>query len=180
MRPPRSLIGIALLLAALVLAGCGGASEAGDPGPTTALGLLDASSSPMPAASPIRGGVTASMSPDPSTGPSPELCGRIGTVQARLAELAALELRPTARVTLDIELSRVQAAFSDMGQNVLDASGLDLDEALRRVGYRLDDLALAVEDFRTNSRPREAANHVAEEATLFADTLAGFFLLAGC
>jgi hypothetical protein len=174
------MAGVALLLAALVVAGCGGASEAGDPDPTTAVGLSDASRSPMPAASPIRGGVTASMSPDPSTGPSAELCERIGTVQTRLAELAALELRPTARVTLDIELSRVQAAFSDMRQDVLDASGLDVDEALRRVGYRLDDLTLAVEDFRTTSRPREAANHVAEEATLFGDALAGFFLLAGC
>ena len=60
--------------------------------------------------------------PDPSVGPSVELCERIETVQSRLADLSALELRPTARVTLDIELSRVQAAFSDMRQDALDVA----------------------------------------------------------
>ena len=60
----------------------------------------------------------------PSVGPTVELCDRIETVQSRLADLSALELRPTARVTLDIELSRVQAAFSDMRQDALDARDL--------------------------------------------------------
>jgi hypothetical protein len=177
-RRTRSLTGLVLVLLAVVLAGCGGASEAGDPVPTAATGLPIGIDSPVPVASPV--GVEVGSSPDPSTGPPPELCDRIGTVQSRLSELAALELRPTARVTLDIELSRVQAAFSDMRQDVLDARGLDLDEALRRLGYRVDDLTLAVEDFRTNSRPRDAADHVAEEAVLLGDALAGFLLLAGC
>jgi hypothetical protein len=178
-RPTSGFSGLALVLVALVIAGCGGASEAVVPVQTAASGLSAGDASPMPVPSP-GGGVTAESSPAPPVGPSPELCDRIGAVQARLSELAALELRPTARVTLDIELSRVQAAFSDMRQAVLDSRGLDLDEALRRLGYGVDDLTLAVEDFRTTSRPREAADHVAEEAVLLGDALAGFLLLAGC
>ena len=51
---------------------------------------------------------------------------------------------------------------------------------IRFLGYRIDDLALAVEDFRTTSRPRDAVSHVTEEAGVFADALAGFHLQVGC
>ena len=167
------------LVVGLIIAGCGGPSDAGEPLRTTPGATAVVLGSPMPLETPASGAASSPASGEP-VGPSGRLCDRIGTVQARLSELAALELRPTARVTLDIELSRVQAAFSDMRQGVLDSRGLDLDEALRRLGYRLDDLTLAVEDFRTTSRPREGANHVAEEAILLGDALAGFLLLAGC
>jgi hypothetical protein len=122
----------------------------------------------------------AGTSPGASISPEVELCESIQVVQSRLATLSALELRPTARVTLDIELSRVQAGFTDLRQDALDTRELGLADSLRRLGYRLDDLALAVEDFRTSSRPREAANHVAQEGVAFGDALAGFRLEAGC
>jgi hypothetical protein len=153
---PAPVLALAL---SLVLAGCGGTPEASTPG---ALMVEDGT---LPA-------------PSGAILPSPSPVG--DGSQARLAALAALELRPTAEVTLDIELSRVQAGFSDMRQDALAARELDLEDSLRRLGYRLDDLALAVEDFRTTTRPREASRHVEIEATAFADALAGFQLQAGC
>jgi hypothetical protein len=177
-----SRLAVLAFVASLALAGCGGGTEAGIPDP---VGIDDAAPpgpsqpvvavSTMPVGSPSAGVRIAA-----SVGPSVELCERIEIVQSRLTALSALELRPTARVTLDIELSRVQAGFSDMRQDALDARDLDLDDSLRRLDYRLDDLALAVEDFRTTSRPREAASHVEEEAVVFADALAGFHVEAGC
>jgi hypothetical protein len=115
-----------------------------------------------------------------SRDPTANLCEGLAEVQSRLSVLAALELRPTARVTLDIELSRVQVSFSELRQDALDARDLELEDTIRRLGYRLDDLALAVEDFRTSSRPRDAARHVATDAAAFADALAGFELQTGC
>ena len=169
-------------VAMLALAGCGGGTEAGVPAP---LGIDDAAlpapSLPVAPVPTFAGGeLPAVGSAGPSLGPSVELCDRIETVQSRLADLSALELRPTARVTLDIELSRVEAAFSDMRQDALDARDLDLTDSIRFLGYRIDDLALAVEDFRTTSRPRDAVSHVTEEAGVFADALAGFHLQVGC
>jgi hypothetical protein len=178
-RRRSALLALAL---SLVLAGCGGSPEVSTPGPLSVDdGALPVPSGTLvPSSSPPGDGRTAIASPGPSAGPSAEICERIAIVASRLATLAALELRPTAEVTLDIELSRVQAGFSDMSQDALAARELDLEDSLRRLGYRLDDLALAVEDFRTTTRPREAARHVAIEATAFADALAGFQLQAGC
>jgi hypothetical protein len=177
---------LTLLLAGLVLSGCGGPSEAGEPIPspgavpsTSAAGSTSPAfgspspETPGPAASAAAGGA-------PAGGVTPELCEGFETVRMRLGTLAALELRPTAKVTLDIELSRVQVAFSDLRDEIQAARDLDVDEPLRLLGYRLDDLALAVEDFKTTPRPRVAANHVAEETVVFGDALAGFELLVGC
>jgi hypothetical protein len=177
-----------LSLCVLVLAGCGGPSEAVEPlssltGPSPPGSAL-LSGTPGPeataGASADPGDATAGGSAEPADGPSAEVCGHFANVRTRLAGLAALELRPTARTTLDIELSRVQVAFADLREDVLAAPDLDADEPLRVLGYRLDDLALAVEDFRTSPRPRVAADHVAEEVVIFGDALAGFELLLGC
>ncbi len=174
-----ALVALALWIPVLVLAGCGGPSEAGEPLSSLAAPSPAALGSSLPPGTPDPE-ATASGSAEPAGGPSAELCAQFGTVRTRLAALAALELRPTARTTLDIELSRVEVAYSDLRTDVLDAPDLDVDEALRLLGYRLDDLALAVEDFRTSPRPRLAADHVAEEAVVFGDALAGFELLVGC
>jgi hypothetical protein len=174
----RHLAALALLAAAL--AGCGGSAD--DAGPYAAA-VDGAQPGPSQLAAPMAtqaGEPLTVGSADPSVAAALELCDRIAVLRSRLAALTGLELRPTARVTLDIELSRVQAGFSDMRQAASDARELDLAEPLRRLGYRLDGLALAVEDFRTTSRPREAARHVEEEGASFADTLAGFELQAGC
>jgi hypothetical protein len=168
------------IAASLLLAGCG-APEPGDPG---AAGF-DQGPSPATIASPSAVmGVPVETSPigsaGPSTDPASRLCEGLAAVQSRLAVLAALELRPTARVTLDIELSRVQVSFSEMRQDALATREPELEDTISRLGHRLDDLALAVEDFRTTSRPRDAARHVATDAAAFADALAGFALQTGC
>jgi hypothetical protein len=181
-RPSRVLVALLALVATLVVAGCGGSPVAGVPDP---VGLDEpaapTASAPVGAApSQLVDGAIPSDSPGPSTDPLAALCPQLATIQARLTQLAALELRPTARVSLDIELSRVQAAFSDMRQDATDTDDPGMDDTLRRLGYRLDDLALAVEDFRTTSRPRDASKHVETEAAAFADALAGFQLQSGC
>ena len=180
-RPSLALAALLALVATLVLAGCGGSQVAGIPDP---VGLDEPAaptvSAPVGPAPSQPDGAIPSDSPGPSTDPFAALCPQLANVQARLTQLAALELRPTARVSLDIELSRVQAAFSDMRQDATDTDDPGMDDALRRLGYRLDDLALAVEDFRTTSRPRDASKHVETEAAAFADALAGFQLQSGC
>ena len=117
-------------------------------------------------------------------GPSPDtaavLCERIGFVQSGLARVQAVELRPTAKTSLDIEFGRVDSAFSQLRQTELGEVRETLTAPLRRLHYGVEDLRLAVEDFRTTSRPREAAAHVEEESEALADALAAFALLAGC
>jgi hypothetical protein len=177
--PVRRRAALLAIAASLLLAGC----DAADGGDAGGVGVEDAapgaSTSPPPFMS-VPWETPPIGSVGPSTDPTAKLCEGIAAVGSRLSVLAALELRPTARVTLDIELSRVQVSFSELREDALDARELELDDTVRRLGYRLDDLALAVEDFRTTSRPRDAARHVATDAAAFADALAGFELQTGC
>ena len=119
-------------------------------------------------------------SPEPSPDTAAVLCENIRLVQAGLARVQAVELRPTAKTSLDIEFGRVDSAFSQLRQTDLGDARLTLTSPRRRLHYRVEDLRLAVEDFRTTSRPREAAAHVEQESEILADALAGFSLLAGC
>ena len=48
------------------------------------------------------------------------------------------------------------------------------------MGYRVDELKLAVEDFRTNPRPKRAVPHVEEHAASLSDAVASFGILARC
>lgn len=108
------------------------------------------------------------------------LCDHVGSVEETTAALRAVELRLPNRVALDIELGKLQAAFLELGQADLGELEEPLEEPLTRLGYRLIELDLAVEDFRTDPRPRRAAAHVEEDAEAFADALAGFAILARC
>ena len=109
------------MLASLTLAGCGGATDDGGPYAAAVDGAQAGPSEPAaPVATPA-GDPAALGSTDPPLAPAVELCERIDVVRSRLTALSDLELRPTARVTLDIELSRVQAGFSDMRQAASDA-----------------------------------------------------------
>lgn len=98
----------------------------------------------------------------------------------RLAGLRAIELRLPNRVALEIELGKIQAAYSELRQADLGDLEERLEDPLIRLGYRIDELQLAVEDFRTNPRPRRAAPHVEEDAAVVADTIASFGILARC
>jgi hypothetical protein len=78
------------------------------------------------------------------------------------------------------QLARDPRGAIELAVNQLLSLGRGRDTAPAGASYRIDDLALAVEDFRTTSRPRDAATHVADEAVAFADALAGFHVQAGC
>ena len=56
----------------------------------------------------------------------------------------------------------------------------ELERSLTRLGYRMGELELAVEDFRTNTRPKRAAPHVEEDTQKVADELAAFVILSRC
>jgi len=173
---PRSLplsVGvITLSFVALIGLGCGSAS--GEPADVDAGQSVDASA--VASGSP---GVR-SAGPLPSGDVHAELCRRIGEVDARLTTMRAVELRLTNRVALDIELGQLQVAVAELQAADLGPFQDDLETPLRLLGYRLGDVELAVEDFRTNSRPQRAAPHVERESHAFADELAAFVLLARC
>ncbi len=161
---PRSTAALAVLLP-LVIVACGGGeatTEATEP-----------SLSPSPAAS-------RSARPIASVDPEGVLCLRVADLERRLASLRAIELRLPNRTALDIELDKLQAAYVELENVDYGASEERLEGSLKRLGYRLGELELAIEDFRTNSRPRRAVPNVEEDAQKVADELAAFVILSRC
>lgn len=150
----------------LVVAGaCGGdttAETSADPNLTA---------SPAPSASP---------SAFPTMDPEGELCLRVGEMEARLAQLQAVELTLTNRTTVEIELDKLQAAFVELERVDLGAREDELEDSQKRLGYRMGELKLAVEDFNTNHKPKKAAPHVEEDSQKVADELDAFVILSRC
>ena len=101
-------------------------------------------------------------------------------MESRIAALRAVELRLPNRVALDIELGKLQAAFASWRRRTSDHSPSSWRRPLTRLGYRLGEVELAVEDFRTNSRPQRAVTHVETDAQTFSEELAAFAILARC
>jgi len=122
----------------------------------------------------------ASMDPLASIDPGVALCAHVATLAERMAGLQAVELRLANRVALDIELGKMQAAYSDLRQADLADLEERLEDPLTHLGYRIGELELAVEDFRTNPRPKRAAPHVEGDAAMVADAIASFGILARC
>ena len=95
--------------------------------------------------------------------------------------LLALELRIENRVPLDIELGKIQSTFGELRRADFGEQDDQLEDPLRRLGYRLIDLEIAVEDFRTRrGRFRPAIVHVEADAGAFDTALASFAILARC
>ena len=166
----------AALLGALVfvVSACSGGGAAPAPSGSAVPGATaGASPSLLPEA-------LASLDPGASGEPASDLCTQLASVGERIAALRAVELRLPNRVALDIELGKLQAAFSEVSQADLGPFADQLETPLTRLGYRLGEVELAVEDFRTNSRPQRAAPHVESAAQTFADELAAFVILARC
>jgi hypothetical protein len=167
----RRLPGLLVLLVVITaaVAACSG-SAAPAATATPALGA----SMPAPTVTPAGPGADASLDA------AGLLCVRLGAVEERLAALRAVELRLPNRVALDIELAKLQAAFGELAAADLGALEDRLEDPLVRLGRRLAELELAVEDFRTNSRPQRAVPHVAGDAETFADELRAFAILSRC
>jgi hypothetical protein len=158
---------MAVLLVAGLLSACTESSQAEVP------------ASPDPSPGVIMAVITAA--PDASPGPGVSLCEHVDAVEERLAALEAVELRLPNRVALDIELGKLQAAFVELRQaDLFGPFESQLETALTRLGHRLEELELAVEDFRTNPRPQQAVTHVETDATTFGSELSAFAILARC
>ena len=112
--------------------------------------------------------------------PGPGACESVLALVERVDELLEVPLRIQNRVSLDIELGKVQAAFAEVRRADLGELDSQLEDPLQRLGYRLIDLEIAVEDFRTNRRIRDAAAHVETDASAMDDAVAGFAILARC
>lgn len=157
-------------LAALTLvavSACGGATSGGD-------------APSRPPASPDTEVALRTPRPMGSADPRAVLCQRVTDTNARLTALRAIELRLPNRVALEIELDKLQAAYGELRDTDLGEDEERLEGSLTRLGRRLGELELAVEDFRTNPRPRRAVPHVEEDAQKVADELDALTLLTRC
>lgn len=167
---------IALLAIALVLVGCA-AAEPPALGAGDRNGLGSGSSQEPPYATSLPG---QAFQPLGSGDVGAELCRRVGEVEARLTSMRGVELRVPNRVALDIELGQLQVAVGELEEADLGAFEDELETPRTRLGYRLREVELAVEDFRTNTRPQRAVPHVEKDTQTFADELAAFTILARC
>ena len=104
----------------------------------------------------------------------------LGEMETRLASLRAVELKLPNRTNLEIEFDKLRATYSELEGVDLEVREKELERSLTRLGYRMGELELAIEDFRTNTRPRRAAPHVEEDSQKVADELAAFVILSRC
>jgi hypothetical protein len=151
----------------LVAAACGGETAPGtslDPSAVAA-----ASPSPSPSPSTI-----------PTMDPEDELCLHVGEMGLRLGTLQAVELTLPNRTSLEIEYEKLRAAFEELDRVELGEREGELSDSLTRLGYRVGELKLAVEDFRTNTKPRRAVPHVEEDSQKVSDELNAFVILSRC
>lgn len=135
----------------------------------------DASASPSPSPSP-----TASPSELPTIDPEGELCSRTNEMDERLGTLEAVPLSLPNRTSLEIEYEKLRASYEEIERADLGEREDELEGSLTRLGYRMGELKLAVEDFQTHSRPRRAAPHVEEDTRKVVDELRAFIILSGC
>jgi hypothetical protein len=155
-------------VALLVASACGGHSEAdSSPDPSGRPQVATASASPSP-------------SPEPTVDPEGELCQLIGDLGLRLATVQSVELTLPNRTSLEIELDKLMATHEELERSDLGDREAEMEDSLTRLGYRMRELELAVEDFRTSSRPRRAAPHVEEDARKVANELTAFVVLSRC
>jgi hypothetical protein len=161
----RHTLATLALLTMVVAGACAGDATAG----TSAAPSLAAT--PAPSASP---------SAIPTMDPEGELCLRVGEMEMRLAELQTVELTLPNRTSLEVELDKLEAAYIELERVDLGQREDELEDSLKRLGYRMGEVKLAVEDFRTNPKPKRAAPHVEEDSQKVADELNAFVILSRC
>ncbi len=162
---PRLLVALAVTTM-LVVGACGGEGTTGAPADPTAMAVA---ATPSPSPSVI-----------PTVDPEGELCLRVGEMVTRLEALRAVELTLPNRTALAVELDKLQAAYVELERVSLGAREDELEDSMKRLGYRMGELDLAVEDFQTNPKPRRAAPHVEEDSENVADELNSFVILSRC
>jgi hypothetical protein len=162
----RSIVALAAAAMLLVTA-CGDESISG--AAAAPLASATASASPSPSPSLI-----------PTVDPEGELCVRVGEMVERLTTLQSVELTLTNRTSLEIEFEKLRAAYEELERTDLGDRADELEDSLTRLGYRMGELKLGVEDFQTNPKPRRAAPHVEETAQKVADELSSFAILSRC
>ena len=136
---------------------------------------VDGAGSPSPSPSP-----TASPSTVPTIDPEGELCARVDEMRSRLGTLQAVPLTLPNRTSLEIEFEKVRASYEEIERTDLGEREDELEDSLKRLGYRLGELRLAVEDFKTNSKPKKAAPHVEQDSQKVIDELGALVILSGC
>ena len=165
-RAPLRLLTLMVAMLLVVVA-CGGDEAGAGAIPSASVDPLAVEASPTP-------------TPLPTADPEGEMCLQVAEMDERLASLRAVELKLPNRTTLEIELDKLQAAYSELEDVDFGVRRKELERSLTRLGYRMGELELAIEDFRTNTRPKRAAPHVEEDAQKVADELAAFIILSGC
>jgi len=159
----RTLAALAVVTL-LVANACGGDASAE---------VTDPSASPSPAP-------TASPSTLPTIDPESELCDRVDEMEARVGTFKAVPLTLPNRTSLEIEFEKVRASYEEIERTDLGEREDVLEASLTRLGHRMGELKLAVEDFKTNSKPRRAAPHVEEDTQKVVDELNALIILSGC
>jgi hypothetical protein len=152
------------------------------------LALVVASACSGDTSTDVAAGATAGASPTPSPSPSAfptvdpegELCLRVAEMEERLSGLRSVELTLPNRTSLEIELDKLQAAHVELERVDLGDREDELQDSLKRLGYRMGELELAVEDFKTNPKPRRAVSHVEDDSQKVANELNAFVLLSRC
>jgi hypothetical protein len=150
-------------LLALALAACGGISGAA---PEVAPALAISPSPQAASAEPYELVAT--------------LCRRAAELRSQLSELSGVPLRAGNRDRLDEEWDEVAAAHLNLSEADPGPLAEGLEVPLRELGYRLLDLELAVEDFRTTPNPSRAAAHVKAEVAAFGEAISEVESSAGC
>ena len=148
------------------------------------VGACGDEATPATTAEPSNTAAGPSPSPTPSTiptmDPEGELCSRVGEMESRLDTLQAVPLTLPNRTSVEIEYDKLVATFEELERTDLGDREDELEDSLTRLGYRMGELKLAVEDFQTNPKPRRAAPHVEEDSQRVSDELNAFVILSRC
>jgi len=148
------------------------------------VGACGDEATPATTAEPSNTAAGPSPSPTPSTiptmDPEGELCSRVGEMESRLDTLQAVPLTLPNRTSVEIEYDKLVATFDELERTDLGDREDELEDSLTRLGYRMGELKLAVEDFQTNPKPRRAAPHVEEDSQRVSDELNAFVILSRC
>lgn len=116
----------------------------------------------------------------PSPGVPAGFCGLLGDVRIELTELLAVPRRVANRRVLDEALTELDAAFDNFRQAERGSEDDALERPMRQAGYQMVDVILSIEDYRTTTRPAEAADHIERAGTAFMTALEEVAVLARC